>query len=81
MGGVFSSDLGDDISHVAALVANVTEPADIALFAFLLVTTLTVGLVLLCVDAVVRRIRLRAPPRERRPDDGAAGSSRRRFRR
>ena len=69
MGGVFISHLGDDISHGTPLVANVTEPADIALFAFLLVTTLTVGLALLGVDALVRRIRLRARHPGRRPED------------
>ncbi len=73
MGGVFISYLGDHISHAGALVANVSEPADIALFAFLLVTTLAVGLVLLGVDAVVRRFRLRVRPRGRRPDDDSSG--------
>ena len=57
----------------AALVANVTEAADIALFAFLLVTTLAVGLLLLGVDAVVRRFRLRTRPRGRRPDGNGSG--------
>ncbi len=61
IGGVFISHLGED-TFSAALLANVSEPADITLFAFLLVTILAVGLALLGVDAVVRRIRVRRAP-------------------
>ncbi len=61
IGGAFISHLGEDTSS-AALLANVSEPADIVLFAFLLVTTLAVGLALLGVDAVVRRMRVRRAP-------------------
>ncbi len=71
MGGVFISHLGTGLSCAAALVANVTESADITLFAFLLLTTLAVGLALLGGDAVVRRIRLRAQARERQRDGAA----------
>ena len=44
------------VSMNGRLVANVTEPGDVALYAIVLGVTLAVGLLLLGIDALVGRL-------------------------
>ncbi len=48
------------------ILANVTEPGDIVLLAIVLGATIVVGLVLLALDAIVRRVGRKRNPDSRR---------------